>query len=79
MHSGHASAVAPAMKPYWGNPGGLPRMLMAGLIGWRLAVSVVQTSGLGWALHIHTTLDISIVTILLGRTTQHEAPADLPD
>lgn len=60
------SAVLFALPHWFGNPGRLPGMVLAGFLGWFLALSVVQTGGLGWALVIHGTLDVVIFTILIA-------------
>ncbi len=53
--------------PHWfGNPGRTPGVLMAGFVGALLALSVLQTGGLGWALAIHFSLDVVILTIVLA-------------
>ena len=53
--------------PHWfGNPGRLVGVMLAGFLGWFLALSVLQTGGMGWALTIHVTLDVVIFTILVA-------------
>lgn len=45
---------------YFGTPGGIPGMLMAGFIGWFLAKSMLETRGFFWALTIHFLQDVVI-------------------
>lgn len=49
---------------YFGAPGGLPGVLMAGFLGWFLAKSIQETGGMFWAWSIHFVLDIIIFSIL---------------
>jgi len=51
---------------WFGVPGGLPGVLLAGFLGWLLAKSIVETRGVAWALILHTLVDIPIITALLG-------------
>lgn len=48
-----------------GVPGGPIGVLMAGFLGWFLTRSIVETSGLFWALLIHVVLDLIIFGFLL--------------
>lgn len=50
---------------YFGAPGGLPGVLMAGFLGWFLAKSMQETGGMFWAWTIHFILDVIIFSILL--------------
>ena len=53
--------------PHWlGTPGRIFGVLLAGFMGWFLAIAVVQTAGLGWALVIHGAQDIVIITLLVA-------------
>lgn len=45
---------------YFGIPGGIPGILMAGFIGWFLAKSIGETKGIFWAWLIHCAQDIII-------------------
>ena len=45
---------------YFGTPGGLPGVLLAGFLGWFLAKSVVETRGIFWAWLIHFLQDVVI-------------------
>lgn len=49
---------------YFGNPGGLPGVLMAAFIGWFLAKSMLETKGFFWALTIHFLQDVVIFSAL---------------
>ena len=53
--------------PHWfGRPGRLPGVLMAGSLGWLMCLATLQTGGLLWAWAIHALQDIAILTILFG-------------
>lgn len=52
---------------YFGNPGGVPGMLMAAFIGWFLAKSMLETRGFFWALAIHFLQDVIIFSALFMR------------
>ncbi|MBT2286084.1 CPBP family intramembrane metalloprotease [Paenibacillus polymyxa] len=49
---------------YFGNPGGIPGVLMAAFIGWFLAKSMLETKGFFWALTIHFLQDVVIFSAL---------------
>lgn len=49
---------------YFGNPGGIPGVLMAAFIGWFLAKSMLETKGFFWALLIHCLQDVVIFSAL---------------
>lgn len=49
---------------YFGNPGGMPGVLMAAFIGWFLAKSMLETKGFFWALTIHFLQDVVIFSAL---------------
>jgi membrane protease YdiL (CAAX protease family) len=51
---------------WWGSPGGPIGIVMAGLLGWILARSVLETKGIFWALIIHLAQDLVIFGILFG-------------
>lgn len=50
---------------YFGNPGKIPGVLMAGFLGLIAAQSIFDTSGIGWAWAIHFVQDVPIITMLL--------------
>lgn len=58
---------------YFGQPGRIPGVLMAGFMGWLLTWSVIQTGGIFWAWLIHFIQDVIILTIVFaaGEATQH--------
>ncbi len=58
------SAVAFGAPHLRGMPNGMAGMLMAGLLGWILAKSVLETSGVFWAWGIHFLQDIVIYSAL---------------
>jgi hypothetical protein len=45
---------------FFGTPSGIFGALMAGLMGWLLARSMLETKSLGWALFIHFLHDLVI-------------------
>jgi uncharacterized protein len=49
---------------YWGNPGGLIGVLVAGFLGWFLAKSILETKGIFWAWLIHFLQDVIIFSAL---------------
>lgn len=70
-HSGYSPYVAQGLAAaifggihYFGTPGGIPGVLMAALIGWILAKSMLETRGLFWALAIHFLQDVVIFSAI---------------
>ncbi len=51
---------------YFGTPGGIPGVLMAGFIGWFLAKSIIETRSFAWAWIIHAAQDVVIFTALFA-------------
>ncbi|MDO5665345.1 MAG: CPBP family intramembrane metalloprotease [Bacteroidia bacterium] len=43
------SAIIFGTVHYWGNPGGIVGILVAGFLGWFLAKSILETKGIFWA------------------------------
>jgi membrane protease YdiL (CAAX protease family) len=61
--------------PHWfGNPGRLPGVLMAGFLGWLMATSMIQTGGIGWAWGIHFLQDVVILIILIAGAEALRSP-----
>jgi membrane protease YdiL (CAAX protease family) len=60
------SAILFGLPHYFGKPGNIPGVILAGFMGWLLTYSVVQTGGIGWALIIHFAQDIVILTLALA-------------
>lgn len=58
------AAVTFGTVHYFGNPGGIPGVLMAAFIGWFLAKSMLETKGFFWALAIHFLQDVIIFSAL---------------
>lgn len=56
------SALVFGTVHYWGNPGGIPGVLVAGFLGWFLAKSILETKGIFWAWLIHFAQDVIIFT-----------------
>lgn len=61
------SAVIFGALHYFGMPGKIPGVLMAGFMGWLLTFAVIQTGGIFWAWFIHLIQDIIILTIVYGK------------
>jgi membrane protease YdiL (CAAX protease family) len=63
------SAVVFGLPHYFGMPSGIVGALMAGFLGWLLAMSLVETQGLLIAWAIHFAQDVVIITsmILMSR------------
>ncbi len=59
------SALIFGIVHYFGNPSGIPGVLMAGFIGWFLAKSMIETRGFFWAWFIHFLQDVVILFALL--------------
>lgn len=51
---------------YFGTPGRIPGVLMAGLLGWIAAISILETGGIAAAWGIHFVQDVPIITMLLA-------------
>lgn len=65
--------------PHWfGSPGRVPGVLLAGFMGWFLSLSVLQTGGIGWAWTIHVVQDIVIITLLMARERVAARSLDVP-
>jgi membrane protease YdiL (CAAX protease family) len=54
------SAAIFGLVHYFGTPGGIPGVLLAGFLGWLLAKSIVETRGIFWAWFIHFLQDVII-------------------
>jgi membrane protease YdiL (CAAX protease family) len=63
------SGILFGLPHYFGQPSGIVGVLMAGFLGWLLAMSLVETQGLLIAWAIHFAQDVVIITsmILMGR------------
>ena len=80
MAAGWVAAISAVLfgVPHWfGNPGRIPGVLLAGFMGWFLTLSILQTGGIGWAWTIHVVQDIVIITLLVAgaRARAHGTPA----
>lgn len=70
------SAVLFGLPHYRGMPSGLTGVVMAGILGWILAKSVIETQGIAWAWGIHFLQDIAIYSgtvILMYQRNDHES------
>jgi membrane protease YdiL (CAAX protease family) len=54
------SSVIFGVPHFFGTPSGIFGVMMAGLMGWILAKSMLETKALGWALFIHFLQDVVI-------------------
>lgn len=60
------SALIFGVIHYWGNPGGIAGVIVAGFLGWFLAKSILETKGIFWAWLIHFLQDVVIFSALLA-------------
>ena len=60
------SAIIFGTVHYWGNPGGLLGVIVAGFLGWFLTKSILETKGIFWAWFIHFLQDVIIILALLS-------------
>lgn len=51
---------------YFGTPGGIAGVFLAGFLGWLLSKSIAETRGFGWAWSIHFVQDVVIFVAILG-------------
>ena len=65
-HIASISALIFGVIHYFGMPGKVPGMLMAGFMGWLLTFAVIQTGGIFGAWAIHFVQDIVILTIVFA-------------
>ncbi len=56
------SALVFGSVHYFGTPGKIPGVLLAGFLGWFLAKSIGETQGIFWAWFIHFLQDVIIIT-----------------
>jgi membrane protease YdiL (CAAX protease family) len=54
---------------YFGTPGKIPGVLMAGFLGWVAAISIMETGGFALAWGIHFVQDVPILTMMLAVAT----------
>jgi membrane protease YdiL (CAAX protease family) len=54
------SALVFGLPHFFGTPSGVVGMAMAGLMGWMLAKSMIETRSMAWALTIHFLQDVVI-------------------
>jgi hypothetical protein len=66
------SAVLFGLAHIAGMPSGIGGMILAGILGWLLAKSVLETHGLFWAWFIHFLQDVVIIGGLMMVALQHE-------
>ena len=60
------SAILFGSVHYWGSPGGILGVLVAGFLGWFLTKSILETKGIFWAWWIHFLQDVIIITAILS-------------
>lgn len=61
-----ASAALFGGVHWFGTPGHVLGVVLAGFLGWLLAKSLVETGGMGWALLLHALVDVPIFTAQLA-------------
>lgn len=54
---------------YFGTPGGVPGVFLAGFLGWFLSKSMAETRGFAWAWIIHGAQDVVIFAALFGTSS----------
>ena len=64
------SGVVFGLPHYFGMPSGIVGALMAGFLGWLLAMSLVETQGLFLAWAIHFVQDVVIITAMILMSTR---------
>jgi membrane protease YdiL (CAAX protease family) len=67
------SAAVFGLPHYFGMPSGVAGALMAGFLGWLLAMSLVETQGLFLAWAIHFVQDVVIITAMILMSTRKNA------
>jgi len=72
------SAVVFGLAHYGGMPSGIVGMFMAGLLGWLLMKSVLETHGIFWAWFIHFLQDIVIFSGLVLLKAKSNPAAAVP-
>lgn len=70
------SAIAFGAPHLRGMPNGIVGALMAGVLGWLLAKSMLETSGIFWAWGIHFVQDVVIFSGLVLNAIQSQARAE---
>jgi hypothetical protein len=58
------SAALFGIQHYYGVPYGIAGILMAGILGWLLGKSMLETKGFAWAWLIHFAQDVLIFTFM---------------
>lgn len=66
-HIAIISALLFGIAHYWGSPGGVIGVLVAGFLGWLLAKSILETKGMFWAFLIHFVQDVIILSVLFAK------------
>lgn len=56
------SAILFGVPHYFGNPGGIGGIVLAGILGWVLVKSMLETRGMFWAVGIHFVQDVIIIS-----------------
>ena len=59
------SAIIFGVIHYWGSPGGIIGVIVAGFLGWFLAKSIIETRGIFWAWLTHFLQDVIIFSVIL--------------
>lgn len=69
------SAVAFGVSHFRGMPNGIVGVFMAGLLGWLLAKSVLETNGIFWAWCIHFLQDMVIFSAFVMQAASESLPS----
>lgn len=72
------SAITFGVPHLRGMPNGIVGAFMAGLLGWLLAKSVVETNGIFWALFIHFLQDVVIFSAFILVAASKQLQGDAP-
>jgi len=73
------SAVMFGVPHYFGMPSGIIGVLMAGFLGWFLAMSLVETQGMMLAWGIHCAQDIVIITSMILMSHKMDQKTSVPN
>ncbi|MGD9753818.1 MAG: CPBP family glutamic-type intramembrane protease [Acidimicrobiia bacterium] len=73
------SAVLFGLPHLRGLPSGAVGAVMAGVLGWLLCLSVLQTGGMLWAWSLHAVLDVVILSLALAVGTPPDPATARPE
>ena len=70
------SAVLFGLPHYFGHPGKVAGVILAGFLGWIACLSLFQTEGWLWALAVHFVQDVVFLTVLFAIAAGRQDGAD---